>query len=138
LAIVDWFNKKDLLCTLSNFMERSTLKDDELWARALGLTVRDLRKTARLTQEQLAHELGITRNHMQKVERATTRVTFTTLIALANGLGINLVELLASAQQYVNDLPRMEDALKQLEAERLRGRPRKDDRTPAASRPRIR
>lgn len=92
---------------------------------ALGLVVRDLRKGAGLSQEDLAHAAGVTRNHIQRIEHATTFIAFDALVRMAAGLDRNPRELLKDAEKLVHQPELMTAALRRLDDERKRGRPRK-------------
>ena len=64
---------------------------------ALGDALRGFRKGKGLSQEKLALEIGISRNHVGKVERAQQSPTFERLVLLTRGLEISLLELM---QEY--------------------------------------
>lgn len=55
---------------------------------AFGLAIRRLRLEAGLTQEALAHEVGISSNYLSDVERGRRNITINLLFALADGLDI--------------------------------------------------
>ncbi len=59
----------------------------------IGLNILHYRKEQGMTQEQLAEKVGISRNHMQRIETATASCTLDTLIAIANALKIPLHKL---------------------------------------------
>lgn len=72
-------------------------------ARQFGNVVRELRRQAGMSQEALAHQVGITKNHIQLVEagRGSSRADgppsnprLTTVYALARALGVRPQELL--------------------------------------------
>jgi transcriptional regulator with XRE-family HTH domain len=60
---------------------------------ALARTVRRLREQAATTQEDLAHEAGITTGTLSKIERADSNPSWTTIERIARALKISLVEL---------------------------------------------
>jgi transcriptional regulator with XRE-family HTH domain len=60
---------------------------------ALARTVRRLREQAATTQEDLAHEAGITTGTLSKIERAESNPSWTTIERIASALKISLVEL---------------------------------------------
>lgn len=70
-------------------------------ARELGLRLRRAREDAGLTQEQVAHEAGISRNHLQVIEQGlsnrTTRSPFnphlSLLLNLCRAVQIDLAHL---------------------------------------------
>jgi len=52
--------------------------------------VKDARKKAKLTQEELAQKVHLKRPHISRIERAETDVRISTLQKIAHGLGGNL------------------------------------------------
>lgn len=54
----------------------------------LGLTIRDLRRAAGLTQQQLADKLGVTHVTIHQIERAKSMPSVTALHELAAALGV--------------------------------------------------
>ncbi len=52
--------------------------------------VKDARKKAKLTQEELAQKVHLKRPHISRIERAETDVRISTLQKIAQGLGGNL------------------------------------------------
>lgn len=56
--------------------------------RAFGLTVREFRLRAGLTQEVLADRAGVDRTYVGGVERGERNVGFVNLIRLADALGV--------------------------------------------------
>ena len=57
--------------------------------------LKDLRLQKGLTLEQLAFEADIELSQVHRAEKGKINPTLTTLIALAQGLGITLTELMA-------------------------------------------
>ncbi|HEY6779911.1 MAG TPA: helix-turn-helix transcriptional regulator [Thermoleophilaceae bacterium] len=66
---------------------------------ALGATIRALRKAKGLSQEGLALEISVSRNHIGKVERAQQSPTFDRLVLIARGLEITLSELMGGYEE---------------------------------------
>lgn len=60
---------------------------------ALGQAVEELRREAELTQEDLADRIESDFPSVGGVERGTSNPTFTSLLRLARGLGVDLSEL---------------------------------------------
>jgi ribosome-binding protein aMBF1 (putative translation factor) len=52
--------------------------------------VKEARKKAKLTQEELAQKIDLKRPHISRIERAETDVRISTLQKIAQGLGGNL------------------------------------------------
>jgi transcriptional regulator with XRE-family HTH domain len=71
---------------------------DRAVAVQLGTQIRELRESRRLTQEKLADEVGLTRNHIQLLEsglsdrakNSPTNPRLSTLLALSQALGARL------------------------------------------------
>lgn len=67
-------------------------------AEALGSRVRELRTAAGMTQEQLAHRAGISRNHVQVIERgwqhksdpAPSNPHLSVLLRLSAAMGVSI------------------------------------------------
>jgi transcriptional regulator with XRE-family HTH domain len=64
---------------------------------AIGNAIRALRLEHGLTQERLAAAAGLNLSYLSAVERADNNPTLTTLVAIANALGLTLEELSARA-----------------------------------------
>lgn len=56
----------------------------------IGLRIMSLRKMAGLTQEQLSERAGLQRSHIAKIERGKYAVTFETVQAVAEALGMTV------------------------------------------------
>lgn len=63
-------------------------------ARALGVRISLLRLSRQLTQEQLAHEAGLSRGYVQKIEHARVCPTLDVLLRIARALRVTVIELL--------------------------------------------
>ena len=61
--------------------------------QTLGKRIKSLRKEKNLTQEELAHESGISVLHLIKIENGKSNPTFETLVKLSKGFDISLSEL---------------------------------------------
>lgn len=66
---------------------------------AFGIAVRRLRLEAGLTQEALAHEIGISSNYLSDIERGRRNITINLLFELANGLRVTAGELFDYCQR---------------------------------------
>ncbi len=66
----------------------------ELDYRAIGKRMKIARIKADLTQEKLAEMSGVSPAHMSNIETGTTRVSLTTMVAIANALGVTLDNLM--------------------------------------------
>lgn len=56
----------------------------------IGLRIMALRKMAGLTQEQLSERAGLQRSHISKIEAGKYAVTFETIQAIAEALGMTV------------------------------------------------
>ncbi len=65
----------------------------------LGRRVRQLRKQAGLTQEELAHVAGLHRAEVGFIERGERDVGVTILWPLAEGLGVGVADLFRTERQ---------------------------------------
>ncbi|MDT0116596.1 helix-turn-helix transcriptional regulator [Microbacterium sp. PRF11] len=83
-----------------------------LEAQQFGARVRQLRTQSSLTQEQLAHLVGLTQNHVQLIEagRNTSKVDgpasnprMTTLYRIADAFGLSPHELLPASSAAPDD-----------------------------------
>lgn len=64
----------------------------DIWVK-IGLNILHYRKEQRLTQEQLAEEAGVGRNHIQRIETGAAGSSVDTLIDIAAALNIPLYKL---------------------------------------------
>lgn len=70
-------------------------------AVALGTRMKELRQAAGLTQEKLAHRAGISRNHVQLIEKGLSDRSnpspwnphLSTLVALCEALGVSVTQV---------------------------------------------
>ena len=60
--------------------------------------LRTLRKAKKATQEDLAHLLGVTTNHYQKIEYGQINLSVTALDALADYFGVSADYLLGRSE----------------------------------------
>ena len=60
----------------------------------LGTRLKQLRRARRMTQEQLAERAGLSYKFVGEVERGQGNPTLTTMAALAEALGVGLIDLL--------------------------------------------
>jgi transcriptional regulator with XRE-family HTH domain len=60
----------------------------------VGRRVRLLRKQRGMSQQQLAEAIGVTFQQVQKYERGTNRISASTLVAIAQHLGVRPADLL--------------------------------------------
>jgi transcriptional regulator with XRE-family HTH domain len=59
----------------------------------LGINIKKYRNLQNLTQQELADKVGITLNHLGKIEVAYSRPSLDTIIDIANALNITVSEL---------------------------------------------
>lgn len=83
---VDWQSRKRESCWVSN-----TLKTAQ---NNLALTVKRLRKSAGITQEELAFKAGIDRTYASQIERAVANPSLGIICQIADALSCKPEELL--------------------------------------------
>lgn len=66
----------------------------ELDYRAIGKRIKIARIKADLTQEKLAETVGVSPSHLSNIETGTTRVSLTTMVAIANTLSVTMDDLM--------------------------------------------
>ncbi len=71
--------------------------------RALGLAVGELRARRRMTQEELAHAAGVSRNYIGELEQGRRATTFEALILVARGLNVPMRELVDTWEARLSD-----------------------------------
>ena len=76
----------------------STTHDAEL-AHAFGAAVRALRMERGIAQESLAHQAGIERSHMGKIERGEHVPTLPLILKISVALKISAAELMAATER---------------------------------------
>lgn len=86
----------------------STTHDAEL-AHAFGAAVRALRMERGIAQESLAHQAGIERSHMGKIERGEHMPTLVLILRIAKGLGCSAAALMAATEAQLSE--KQEDAV---------------------------
>lgn len=65
--------------------------------RAVGERIRTVRRHRRLTQEQLAHIVGIDRKSMYRIERADSDPVLSVLVRIADALDVPLWLLMSAS-----------------------------------------
>lgn len=71
----------------------------------LGRTIQKLRRSRRLSQEELAHIAGIDRAYMSRIERGLPDLGIEMLVRLSKALGVKPSDLLAELASYENEQP---------------------------------
>jgi transcriptional regulator with XRE-family HTH domain len=71
--------------------------------RALGRAVREVRARRGLSQEALGFAADLHRNYVGAVERGLINPTLKTLLALVEGLGVPLSELVVVYERQLRD-----------------------------------
>lgn len=71
--------------------------EDLLKLQALGRAIRNGREVYGISQEALAHQAGIDRSHMGKIERGERNVTALNLLRIADALGATVAEIFGEA-----------------------------------------
>lgn len=81
----------------------STTFDAEL-AQAFGAAVRALRVEQGVAQETLAHQAGIERSHMGKIERGEHMPTLAIIFKIARALGLSVAHLMGAAEEVLGEM----------------------------------
>lgn len=63
---------------------------------ALGMSIRRIRKGKRITQEDLAKRVGITRSVLTRYELGQIEMSMSMYVAICDALGVNYAELMES------------------------------------------
>ena len=66
---------------------------------ALGLAIRELRESAGISQEDLAHAAGVTTGTVSAIERGRSNPTWATAKAIAAALDVSLTELASRSEK---------------------------------------
>ena len=66
----------------------------ELDYKAIGKRIKIARIKADMTQQMLAEKIELSPTHLSNIETGTTRVSLTTIVSIANGLGITVDDIL--------------------------------------------
>lgn len=77
--------------------------------RGVGKRVRLLRTRARMTQEQLADSLGVTRSSIANLEAGRQRSPLHLYVGIAQALGVSMTDLVEDAGATPDSLPRLPD-----------------------------
>lgn len=75
----------------------SKTSDYDVYLKAIGGTIRELRKNLGFSQEELAHRSSIDRSHMGKIERGERNVSIINIIRISRALHCAPSELLLRA-----------------------------------------
>ncbi len=68
--------------------------EKEVLLKNLGERIREIRKEKGITQVQLAHSIGKDQQSIQRLEAGNINPSYHYLYEIANGLGVNLDELM--------------------------------------------
>ena len=83
----------------------ATTYDAEL-AQAFGAAVRALRTERGIAQESLAHQAGIERSHMGKIERGEHMPTLALILKIAVALNRSAADLIAATENRLRSGPK--------------------------------
>lgn len=65
---------------------------------ALGMAIREMRKSRGISQEELAHRSHIDRSYMSSIERGIQNPGLMAVVQIAAGIGTSVTELVAKAK----------------------------------------
>ncbi|EPV3033334.1 helix-turn-helix domain-containing protein [Pseudomonas aeruginosa] len=77
---------------------------------AFGRALRNLRKTAKLTQEHLGFEAGLDRTYISVLERGERSPTLDTMISLSEVFGLSISELASHIQSQLDEMRDNQDS----------------------------
>ncbi|MFH0196261.1 helix-turn-helix domain-containing protein [Pseudomonas sp. PsB] len=77
---------------------------------AFGRALRNLRKTANLTQEKLGFEAGLDRTYISVLERGERSPTLDTLVSLCDVFGLSILELANHIQTQLDEIHDNQDS----------------------------
>ena len=80
---------------------------DQEFLSALGLTIRALRERAGRSQEAFALQIGLHRTYVGAIERGERNIGVLVLRVLAEGLGVDIGDLLHEAERVCKGLSTM-------------------------------
>ena len=83
---------------------RGIFVDIELDYKALGKRIKEQRLKRHLTQEKLGEIVCVNTSNISHIERATTQVSLSSLVKIANALGTTLDQLTCDSLHSVADL----------------------------------
>jgi transcriptional regulator with XRE-family HTH domain len=72
---------------------------DPVVAQAFGAAVREARLQVGIAQEELAHQAGIERSHMGKIERGEHMPTLALALKIARALGVSAASLVDRTEE---------------------------------------
>lgn len=72
---------------------------------ALGAAIRELRSKSGRTQEEVAHDAGVTVAHLSGIERGYANPKWGTVERIADALGVSLVELVRLRENAAAEPP---------------------------------
>ena len=64
---------------------------------AIGLRIKIARIKAKMTQEKLAEQVGLSTAHISNIETGNTKLSLSTIVKLANALTVSVDELLCDS-----------------------------------------
>ena len=73
-------------------------------AQAFGSALRNLRRQADITQEELAENSRLSRVTLWKVENGEVVASLETLYRIARGLGLSLTQVMAATEEQLGEL----------------------------------
>lgn len=79
-------------------------------AHDIGQTIQAIRKGAKLTQFDLAEKIGISHRQLQRIESGASDINMSTLVDIAEALGVSLSELTISFSESLKNKSRSEAA----------------------------
>ena len=92
----------DYLCRQLKAAEWITMKDS-LDFKAIGKRIRKMRQSKNLSQEQLANQIDTTPAYVSAIETGASKVSLTSIVAIANAFECSVDVLLFESSKYAFD-----------------------------------
>jgi transcriptional regulator with XRE-family HTH domain len=72
-------------------------------ANAFGQALRNFRTRFKISQERLSSESGLDRSYISLLERGLRQPSLTTILQLAEALGISSIELISKVEELLGE-----------------------------------
>lgn len=82
-------------------------EEQKAFEKALAMVIRRTRLALGLSQEELAHQVGLHRTYMSDIEKGTRNLTLHTLVMLADGLQVSCRYLIRQAETSPGEDPEL-------------------------------
>lgn len=104
LTIVNYFVTIRLPPLRQGFEEGGSMEHDMRVYAALGQRILELRRAQRMTQDQLAAKVGLTRTSITNIEGGKQKLLLHTLYDIAGALGVEPMEMMPMQRELKVDV----------------------------------